>query len=198
MLGNRHRGFRVIREDSVLIASNSISSIDVESALRRVLKCINGKCSQRRVEHPDQHSIQSTIKENVGLCSFYGALPTIKGQTSRLAIAWWTDDNAIKHLRVFGDRIHCTEQHVEVPRLYSLGGDSYHVIYPTNYPNHCLHCQRQIKKGEGTWHKNEKEIDMMEIEPIIAYFLCLTCQYEKDTGFKPGFNRLLNKTISKS
>lgn len=183
---NIYRGFRIIREDSVLIVSDSISFSDVESAIRKVLKCINGKCSNRRIEFPDDETIESVVNNSMGLSTLYGPVPEVKGQTSRLAIAWWTDDNLIKHLRVFGDRIHCTEPHAEVPRLYSFGHESYYVIYPTNHPHHCLHCKCQLKKGDGTWHKNEKDIDPLEIEPIIAYFLCNGCQYEHETGFRQG------------
>jgi len=178
--------YRVVREDSVLIVSDSISFDDVESAARKVLKCINGKCSKGLIEQPDHDAIECAVNKSIGLYALYGAIPRIKGQTSRFAIAWWTDANLIKHLRVFGDRIHCGPSHVEVPRLYSLGSDSYHVIYPAKHPYHCLNCRCQIKKGQGTWHKNEKEIDPLEIEPITAYFLCDGCQYEYDTGFRQG------------
>lgn len=158
--------------------------------MHKVLKGINGKCANRRVEFPDceytDETIESVISSTIGLYALYGPLPENKGQTSRFAMAWWTDDDSIKHLRVFGDRILCTEPHVEVPRLYSFGHESYYVIYPANDPHHCLNCKQQLKKGEGTWHKNEKEIDPMEIDPIIAYFLCDSCQYEHETGFRQG------------
>lgn len=180
------QNYRVIREDSVLFVSDSIQFSEIESAVCKVLKCINCNCKKGRIDLPDEQTLNSVVNESMGLFSIYGSLPTKKGQTSRFAIAWWTDDNLIKHLRIFGDRIHLAQAHVEVPRLYSFGQDSYYVIYPTNHPYHCLHCKSQIKKGFGTWNKNEKEVDPMEIEPILAYFLCNVCQYEKDTGFRQG------------
>lgn len=185
--------FLVIRTESVLIVKDSISFNDVMSASIKVLDSINGNSIQGRVEYPDDEAIESLLKSEVGICAFYGAIPKkSKGQTSRFAIAWWTDSNSFKHLRVFGDRICCNQpigiKYVEVPRLYPFGQESYHLIYPANH-SYCINCKCNLKKGEGNWHKGNAKINLKKLtpeekEPIFGYFLCNSCQYEEDTGFR--------------
>lgn len=191
-----HFGYRIIREDSVLIVSNSITHSDVESAVTKIVTMINGNDTTGVIyDQPSETLISSVVNESYGSYAQYGAA-WWDTQVSRFVIAWWSDDCLVKHLRVFGDRIQYNGvSYVETPRLTSFGHEPFYVVYPANDPHHCLQCRRSIKKGEGTWHEDKEEIcaaltRYKDVKPATAYFLCGECQYECDTGFRPGLNKL--------
>jgi hypothetical protein len=184
---SQHGGiFEIVREKSVLVQTYCLTLSQVETIATEVLSVINGLSLDNRLSLPSQDLMQSICDKNYGL--YFHANQKIALEMSRLAFAWWSTSTNLKHLRIFGDRICCSHLLVENPRLYSLGHDPFYVVYPVTslIANICLQCKCKIDKGEGVWQHGRSDQ---------GHFLCGECQYEKETGFRPGLNKLRINTI---
>lgn len=124
-------------------------------------------------------AVQKVLDAPEGMIECYGELPKDVGQVSRFGIAWWSNDTHHKYIRFFGDRVHLNFKHPAVPRLFSFGQHPYHVLFECNDPFHCLRCRKDLKMGQGKWQNNS--------------FICDDCEYEQETGFRPGINKLRKK-----
>jgi hypothetical protein len=116
-----------------------------------------------------------------GVANSYG----YPAESSRIGVAWWTDSNGQKHVRVVGDRVRVSSRHItSVFGQYAQGKPDYWCVYPdkcefvkqkhgTVLVVTCT-CGRRGTLKQLDWNGN----------------CCGTCRdakkYEDDTGFMPG------------
>ncbi len=106
----------------------------------------------------------------------------LPAQTSRFGVAWWTDPQGRKHIRVVGDRIDVNQKYVgSVFGQSSPGRSDFFCVYPkgnlegTKTIFVCA-CGRKVESTDL------EEWDGMS---------CRVCRYiklyEEETGFRPGW-----------
>jgi hypothetical protein len=171
--------YTVLRKKTILIRDKIITIDVINSNVDEVIKTINQLDSEKTcVFNPPTDVIKSVSSEYEGIYFSNGVLPHKEESVSRFAMAWWSDVlNDIKHLKIFGDRICCHIDYVATPSLFPFGLDPFHVVYPSKRPYECNSCKCSIDFLTSNWNEGE-------------FFLCNNCQYESDSGFKSGFERL--------
>ena len=123
-----------------------------------------------------------------GVLNFNGGHPNkaaggySTGQTSRLGIAWWTDINKNKHVKVEADRTQASN--FSIPEIFNHVQNHSDIVFGTK-EFFCALCQYPIKIEESHWLEASK-------------FACDVCNEEDkyliETGFLPQGRRKKIKT----
>lgn len=107
-----------------------------------------------------------------------------KATTSRLGLAWWTDENGRKHVRVCGDRCPASRKPVSIFGKYSAGKPDFWCVYPKDaviiggeWRTLKCKCGRTGNVSKLGWDGTQ----------------CRECRsvadYEQETGFIPAVGR---------
>jgi len=142
----------------------------------------------RKIKNIDSYKLDAIWQEPQGVIQVNGGTPSkldggySAGQTSRLGIAWWTDRNDNKHVRVEADRTQASN--FSVPDIFGSAAHPFHIVFPQHDPTYCVRCRHEIPPGEGHWDGDEK-------------FTCDACveqeRYYLETGFLPPGSRRIKK-----
>lgn len=180
------RGYRIIQEVNTRlpVSADSFSLANIVNNVNLVLDQINltGKHAAKR---PDDAQLALSLTKRDGIIDSYGELPNHKEQVSRLAIAWWEESfqksDGLKHVRILADCIQLLIKFPAVPIIIPFGIEPYFMVFPTKHPYHCLKCRDRLEIGKGLWQDSP--------EPVGGHFLCPSCKYEHDNGFRPGIRQ---------
>lgn len=170
--------FRIVRDHSEFLAGSEgqirIHKVHekVDSILRYINKNVTAKLRRTALIRPD--NLEQILQLRSGIIESYGDLPVKTGQLSRFVVAWWANEES-RYIRFLGDRIHVKRPLVMVPRLVPFGQDPYRIVFLGKDIWHCQKCNVTLKAGEGVWHGD--------------HFLCDSCQYQAESGFRPAVGR---------
>lgn len=180
-------GYRLVREiDSTFGAGTStvywgLSPEETCAGYSRFVQQSHRMCSVKRKLHIDEETLGFQIsRHREGLTQFSGPLPTKYGQMTRCAIAWWTDAAGKKAYRVRAERIHLTRRFIVAPSIFEMPINPFNVIFQ-NFLYHSDYCQycREKMNNPGLWRDGK--------------YVCLSCDYELDSGLRPGISRIRRK-----
>lgn len=157
-------------QDTVLISiQTAFDAVQKEVRLRKIPSITNISGYERVFDTP-----QGIINVNGGQPGkMDGGYST--GQTSRLGIAWWTDMNQNKHVKIEADRTQASN--FSVPNMFLPSQDPVHLIFDHQF---CTKCKDPINLYLSHWIER-------------THFYCDICMQEKvyfmETGFYPSGRR---------
>jgi len=150
----------------------------IMNAIDNCLEIINGKHRKNRISTVDYKQV---INEDCGILEVGNNLCIRQGQYSRLVVAWWTDTENKKYLRIIADRV---QKHIfpgNPPALTSFGIHPYNIVFSTmdGDPWHCISCRKKLGVGEGVY--------------VDKSFFCPSCKYQSEFGLIPAVGTLGKK-----
>lgn len=138
---------------TVVVTNPTLQRVLFEIA--NVLESAQGDSHVRRVKAPENYSLNEVFNTNQGVIKIHGGQPGQRnggytaGQTSRLGIAWWSDRNGNKHVRIEADRTQVSN--FSVPEIFP-SIEPHEIVFQDDL--FCCECNYGLKVVDGHWKED--------------------------------------------